>query len=220
MADILTGYTFDKDTGRYRSGSTGRFVARKQITGLLEKQVQDTEQRMQDLVTGLHEEKIAPSVFLAQARTELKRAHLTNRALGAGGWDQLDSRDFGATGGALRTGYQKLVGTVEDMQRGDATLPQAQQRMRSYAGDARRQYFDAEKRRRKPSGADMVLIFRRIAAADANTCKDCMDYYEAGWQYDVPAPAERCQCLGNCRCSVMEKEVPVSEVAEWLGTKR
>lgn len=220
MAEILTGYTFDKDTGRYRSSGTGRFVARKQITSLLEKQVADTEARMQDLVTALHEEKIAPSVFLAQARTELKRAHITNRALGAGGWDQLDSKDYGATGGALKNAYQRLVGTVEDMQRGDASLPQAQQRMRSYAGDARRQYFDAEKSRRQPSDANMVLIYRRIAAADANTCGDCMDYYEQGWQYSVYSPGENCECRGSCRCRREEKEVPIADVGEWLGTKR
>jgi hypothetical protein len=220
MANILTGYTFDSKSGRYRSGKTGRFVARKRITDLLEKQVADTEQQLEELATALHEGKIAPATFLAQARTEIKNAHLTNRALGAGGWEQLDSSDYGATGGALRSAYQKLVGTVEDVQRGEVSLPQVKQRMRSYSGDARRQYFDAEKRRRQPSDEGMVIIYRRIAAADANTCTDCMNYYEQGWQYDVPAPAERCACMGNCRCSVIDKEVPADEVGQWLGTKK
>lgn len=221
MADLLTGYTFNRDTGRYRSSKTGRFVARSKVVELLESQVTESENRLQALVEAYHERKIAPAVFVAQARTEIKTAHLTNRAIGAGGWDNLDNADYGAIGGTVRQSYQKLIGTVEEIERGELSVAQAKQRMRMQSGDARRQFFNAEQRRRKPSEG-MVILERRIAAADAATCEECMGFYKQGWQPQgvLPAPTEQCRCRGNCRCTRMEKEVQAEDVGEMIGTKK
>ena len=219
MANLLPGYTYEKGIGRYRSEKTGRFVARSKITELLEQNVDAADSKLQNLAEALHEGKIDPSTFVYQAKTELKRAHLQNRAIGAGGWDNLDSSDFGAVGGRLNASYRKIIGTAEDIRDGKISLAQSKARMHSYMGDARRHYYDAEKTRRKPEPGTLI-IYRRIAAMDAATCADCMNYYAMGWQLSLPSPGEACVCNGNCRCTVLEKTVLETAVSEWIGTKR
>lgn len=220
VADVLPGYLFAN--GRYRNQDTGRFVSRANINGLLESQIQSAESRLQDLATAFYEGKIAPAVFVEQVCNEERRLALQNSALAVGGFDRLGFADYGRAGQMLRGEYQRIIGTARDVQAGTVTLPQLLQRMKGYAGDARVLYFQTQRNQARTAAEGKTLIQRRMLAADAQHCADCETYYSNGWQPmgALPGPGEACQCRGNCRCSLIEREVPTEDLAEWIGSRR
>lgn len=220
MADILPGYLFAN--GRYRNESTGRFVSRADINGLLESQIQSAESRLQGLATAFYEGKIAPAVFVEQVCTEERRLALQNSALAKGGFDRLGFADYGRAGQMLRGEYQRIIGTAADVQAGTVTLPQLLNRMTRYVGDARVLYFQTQRTIPRQTAEGMSLIEKRNLSPEAESCSDCINYYDQGWQLyaTLPGPGEACKCQGNCRCSKTEREVPTADLAEWLGTRR
>tara|TARA_R110000868_G_scaffold117128_1_gene311389 strand:+ start:1757 stop:2422 length:666 start_codon:yes stop_codon:yes gene_type:complete len=217
---VLPGYRFNTASHRYVSQTTGRFVARRDIVSLLDKQVTSGAERLGELTRDFHEGKIDRAVWLEQMRGEVKTAHLTNRALGAGGWDRLTQADYGAVGGRLQADYRRLEGFADDIASGKASIAQALNRSNMYAGNARVQFWDAE-RERRTSGTGNVLIERRVLGA-AEHCNSCVDFYEQGWQMagQLPSPGVDSECLSNCKCVIVSKEVPVLIAGEWIGTRR
>lgn len=220
MADVLPGYTWAAESSRYRSLSTGRFVARRDILGLVGGQVRGAEGRLANLTTAFHEGRLSGSVWMEQMSTELRRLHLQNSALGAGGWDRLTPRDFGRVGGRLQADYRRLEGFAAAIQNGELTLPQALSRTNLYVGNARVQFWEAE-RDRLVAAPGMAIVERRVLG-DAEHCSDCLGYYDRGWQPvgSLPVPGQQSQCLTYCRCNMLYRTIPAAELGEWLGTKR
>ena len=224
MPDVLTGYSYDRTSNRYRSAATGRFVARSRITSLLETQVSSAEQRLGDLTVALYENRIAPSVWSEQMRTELKRLHLQNAALASGGWDGLSQADYGRIGGRIRNDYQRVEQLARDIINADATIGQANNRVRGYIGNARSEFFTVqrERQRQQPMSAEVVTIERRLLFQGAKHCRDCPGHYDRGWEMAgiLPLPTEQCECGNFCRCRMISRDVPADEAGEWIGTKR
>jgi len=220
MPDLLPGYTFSPNAARYRSAASGRFVARRDIVSQLDAQVRHGEQQLANLTTALHEGRLSPSVWTEQMRTELSRLHSQNRALGAGGWDRMTQRDWGAVGGKLQSDYRFLTNFAQEVRDGKVSLAQALNRANLYAGNARTQFWAAE-REQRPHTAGMVSIERRQLGA-AEHCADCVAYYDAGWSMAgvLPGPGTRSACRTNCKCIMLAREVPADELDEWLGSKR
>lgn len=219
---ILPGFAFGRDTSRYRDLSTGKFVSRKSITDLLDSQTAKLEARLGNLATALSEGKLSPAYFAEQMRTELRRGHLQNRALGAGGWDKLTPADFGSVGRRLRDDYARIVNLAQGIKDGSVTLPQALNRVQGYSGSARLQFFEADAQARKEAaaGKGMALIMIRDLGASEH-CSGCVSLYSQGWAFDLPLPADgSTECGTHCRCSVRYKEVASDDVAEWLNTRR
>ena len=224
MPDVLPGYTYDRTSSRYRSARTGQFVSRSRITSLLETQVNSAEQRLGDLTVALYEGRVAPSVWVEQMRTELNRLHLQNSALGAGGWDNLTQADYGRIGGRIRNDYRRVEQLARDIINEDVTIGQANNRVRGYIGNARAEFFTAQRdrQRNRPPDAEMVTIERRLLFQGAKHCRDCPGHYDRGWEMAgiLPLPTEQCECGNFCRCRMISRDVPAEEVGEWIGTKR
>lgn len=221
MADVLPGYSWDSRTARYRSSVTGRYVARRDILSLMEAQVSGVGERMAELTTALIEGRLSPAVWEAQARSELKRQHLAQSALGSGGFDRLGAREFGRVGGRIRQDYAALGALALAVTNGEVTPAQALARANRIMGNARTQFFDAERDRIQRSASNRVVIERRVLGAAAQHCSDCVGFYNQGWQLagSLPSPGVDAVCGGNCRCSMMRREVSAAEVNQWLGTK-
>lgn len=222
MADVLPGYTYNPDTQRYRNLATGRFVARREITNLLDAQVSSAESRLSELATVYHEGRIAPSVWTEQMRTEVRRLSLQQIALAAGGFDQLTQRDYGRAGYSLREQYARIVGTAQDVQDGRVTLPQLLNRIVDYVGMARTLYHMTQRDNGGTTAEGMTTIARRRLDPFARHCVDCPEYYQRGWVMlsELVPPGIDCQCAGHCRCTVDYRDVPTSELDQWLGTMR
>jgi hypothetical protein len=221
MADILPGYRYSNEANRYVSNVTGRFVARREIMGLLNAQTNQGGDRLVDLATALRDGRISRGVFAEQFALEIKRQHLQNRALGAGGWDRLTAADYGAVGGKLQADYRRLLNFADAIANGEITIAQALNRANMYAGNARTQYWDAWRSRNR-AGVGRTLIEKRNLGA-AEHCGDCTALHARGWQMagQLPTPGDgSTECLSNCRCTLEVREVDVLIVGEWLGTRR
>jgi hypothetical protein len=166
-ADILPGYTFETDIGRYRSGATGRFTSRRDILGLLESQSNATEQRIGDLTNAVMEGRITPAVWQEQMRTEVKRQVLQQTSLGAVGWDQVSQAEYGRAGADLRGLYAKIAGTAQDIADGNVSMAQAQARANEYAGHGRSHFYTAERATVRPSAPNMVILERPAEVNEA-----------------------------------------------------
>lgn len=220
MADVLPGFSYAADSGRFRNLNTGRFVSRGDINGLLTEQVQTAESRMRDLATAFHEGRIAPASFVDLASTEIKRLALQNEALAKGGFDRLNFSDYGRAGATLRDTYQRIIGSAQDVADGKVTLPQLLNRMDSYVGEGRKLYYETQRQNAPVAPEGMTTLYRRILDAAAQHCASCVSYYDAGWQTSYVSPGDQCECKGNCRCTVTQRDVPTSELSDWIGTKR
>lgn len=221
MADVLPGYTYDPLTRRYRNLSTGRLVSRNAIMDQLGRAVMEGREMASRLTTAFHEGRLSASAWQEQLRTTLRRMHSQHAALAVGGWDRMTPRDWGRIGQALRGDYARIQRLAESVQNGDVTLAQALQRVDGYMGNARAQYYRAERDRLRPSVPKNQIVSRRILGASEH-CPDCLEYYARGWQPVgmLPVPTEGSQCGTYCQCDVIHREVPSAEVAEWIGTKR
>jgi hypothetical protein len=220
VADILPGYTYNRQTSRYRDQSSGRFVSRRDVLDLLDRQITGAERRLSDLTTAMHEGRIAPGVWAEQMRTEVRRLHSQNAAVGMGGWDRMDARAWGRIGGNLRSDYQRIVQLAHDIVDGKATLPQALARVHGYVGSARVEFWAAERQNMQPAEGMILIERRRLGVAEH--CEDCISFYDSGWQNQevLPVPGERSRCRSNCRCGLDRREIPQADLADWIGTKR
>lgn len=221
MADVLPGFTFDRQSNRYRATDTGRFVGRQDVLRLLDANIDSTSSRLASLATALHEKQISPGIFVDRMRTEIRRLHLQNRALAAGGWDNLTPRDYGAIGRKLRDDYSRLINFANDIRDGNSTLAQSLNRANMYAGHARTNFWEAERDRAVPSSPDMRIVERRMLGI-AEHCPTCMRLYDMGWRLigELPIPGDgSTECKTNDRCRLIRREVPYWELDQWIGRR-
>lgn len=220
--EILPGYTYDRNTQRYRSGETGKFVSRSNVLRLVDKTVAATEQRMNGLIDELESDIHSPSAYADKARVEARRLHLQQAALAKGGWDRLDQSDYGRVGAATRQVYAKISGTADDYENGDASLAQVRQRNRAYTGSARKLFHQMERDESTPSEPGKVEVEQRILDPAAEHCEDCLGYAAQGVQMagTLPVPGDDCQCGDNCRCELPRWEVDVEDLGGTLGKQR
>lgn len=206
MADILPSYTWSGDVARFRSTVTGRFVARRDIISLLDAQINSAETRLGNLVTALYEGNLSASTWQSVMRDELRRLHLQNGALGAGGFDRLTAREYGRAGALLREDYARLTQLAHDIANGEVTLPQALNRVRGYVGSARLNYYAADRDAAQQTGRRYEE--RRLLHA-SESCGDCISYAAMGWQPEgtLPLPCEGSACTKYCRCTMERREV-------------
>jgi hypothetical protein len=207
MADVLPGYTYNRESARYRNSETGRFVARRDIISLLEAQTNGAENRLGELVTALHEKRIDASTWQSVMRDELRRLHSQNAALGAGGWDRMDFRAWGRVGGYLAGDYTRLTNLAQDIADGKVSLPQALNRVDGYVISARRNFFEADRDAMFRSGR---AFEERRRLGSSEHCAGCVDYAAMGYQPlgVLPIPGDgSTECKSWCKCIIERREV-------------
>lgn len=211
MADILPGFTFDRRVARYRDSARGQFVSRTRINGLLEQQVNGAEQRLGNIVQGLYNKEMSAGYAQTLMRDEIRRVTLASSALGKGGIEQLEFRDYGRAGSQLRDTYARMTNLVNGIARGEVTLPQALRRIEGYTLEARNHFFAAQREAARQTGRQFEE--RRTLHA-RESCPDCIRYAALGWvaQGTLPMIGEQSQCNKYCRCSLDSREV-VTEAA-------
>jgi hypothetical protein len=207
MPDILPGFEYSVSARRYRDLASGRFVARVDVMRQMETLTSNLESRLGALAQALADGQLSPAYFTEQARTELRRAHLQQTALAVGGWDRIDSRQYGRAGQALRQDYARLVELARGVQDGSVTLPQALNRIQGYAGNARRGFMEAERDMLRASGHEYEER-RRLGVAEH--CEKCVELAAMSWQPlgVLPIPGDgSTPCGTHCRCTIERREV-------------
>lgn len=206
MADVLPGYTWNRESARYRSSATGRFVSRRDIVGLLETQTNSAERRLGELVTALHEKQIDASTWQVTMRDELRRLHSQNMALGVGGWDRADYRSWGRVGGYLQADYQRMTNLAQAIADGEVSLPQALNRVNGYVISARRNFFEGDRDAMQRSGQQWEER-RRLSSSEH--CVSCIDLAGQGWRPlgELPIPGDgSTECGGHDKCLMERRE--------------
>lgn len=213
MADILRGYTFSRSASRYRDTSTGKFVAKARVTDLMERQVNSAEQHMGDILQSLFAKDISPGIAQEAMRDEIRRVTLASNALGKGGIDRLDFRDYGRAGRQLRDTYARVSNLVNGIDKGTVTLPQALRRIEGYTLEARNQFFAAQRDAQRATGR--IWEERRTLHA-RESCSDCIGYAALSWQPAgvLPMIGEQSECQKYCRCTMDTREVTVEQARE------
>lgn len=206
MPDILPGFVYDRSVARYRNTARGQFVSRARITSLLDTQISTAEQRLGDIITAMHEGAMSPGYGQVMVRDELRRLHLQNAALGAGGFDRLTLREYGRAGRMLRDDYARMTNLLKELRAGKVSLPQALSRVSGYVGSARVNFLEAERDAVRALGHTFEER-RRLGASEH--CADCVNYANQGWQPlgTLPVPGEASRCNRRCRCNLERREV-------------
>ncbi len=177
---------------------------------LLDNQITRAEGRLTNIVTAMHEGRMSPAYGQVLVRDELRRVHLQNAALGAGGFDRLSFREYGRAGQLLRQDYQRMTNLTNDIAEGRVTLPQALNRVHGYVGSARINFLEADRDAAR-QGANLrgaqLEERRRLGAAEH--CRDCVRLAGLSWQPlgTLPVPGIGSICSSNCRCSLERREV-------------
>jgi hypothetical protein len=109
---------------------------------------------------------------------------------------------------------QRLAGEI---QQGTVSLPQALNRVNGYVGNARVQFWEAERERRQADPGQAIVELRVLGVAEH--CQDCVDYYDRGWcaAGQLPVPGVDSECSTHCRCTMEHRQVPAAELGDWLG---
>lgn len=206
MPSILPGFTYSRSLARFRNTATGRFVSRDRIIDLLDAQVRHAENRLGAIVTAMHEKTLSPGMGQTLMRDELRRLSLTNAALGKGGFDRLDFRDYGRAGRQLRDTYQRMTNLARDIETGRVSLPQALNRVAGYVGEARRNFFETEREALRATGR---AFEERRRLNPAEHCRSCVRWASMSWRPmgQLPPPGSESECGPRCKCSMEVREV-------------
>lgn len=213
MADVLPGFQFDRRVARYRDTARGQFVSRSRINGLLEQQVNGAEERLGNIIQGVFSKEIDAGYAQTLMRDEIRRVTLASNALGKGGIEQLDFRDYGRAGRQLRDTYQRMTNLVNGIERGEVSMAQAMRRIEGYTLEARNQFFAAQRDAVRQTGR---MFEERRTLHARESCVSCIEYAAMGWvpQGTLPLPGEQSECGKYCRCSMESREVTVEQARE------
>lgn len=217
---LLPGYTWDAGASRFRNDGNGQFVSRKAVLDLLGAGTRANAEALRAGVVAFQRGELDQSTFLARQTELLRRAYLQNAALGAGGWEQLGPKEWGRIGGRIWQQYAYLRNFAQEIADGKVTEAQAINRMNMYLGQARKEFFTQDRQSRKPAEGDLLPLERRHLS-DVEHCTQCVIYHDQGWQPAgvLPLPTEQCDCGGNCRCWIEQKDVPAAHFDLWIGSQ-
>lgn len=219
VGGLLT-YLYRRDTNTYHNARNLRPIPSEPVRKLIESQVGQAEDYVSELAAMVDDGEIAYATFLKQMQADLKRLHLNFRAAGGGGFSNLTKVDFGKLDANLMDGFRRLDNFVRDFRSGEISVKQAQNRAQMYVGSARTEYFDA-RQDHIVSDPDWIEIERRVLRP-AEHCRDCLSYSDRGWVRggSLPPPGVGSACKSRCKCYMVFHRVHISELADWLGTKR
>lgn len=207
-----TPFTWDRGAGRYR-GPGGRFVSRKLVRVALDKTLENTGKRMNQLADDLRKGKVSLDEWLIGMRENVKAVHLYSTAAAKGGWDQLTQKDFGRVGRIVRDQYVYLDRFAADIAAGELSLDgRFTTRVRMYIESGRRTYYDALDQLVNALGD---FDQERSVLHPADHCDQCVDQAERSWQArGEMIPIGERTCLSHCRCT---KEYRNSATGQIVG---
>lgn len=203
---FLIGYTWDNKSARYRSGKTGKYVARRDIVFLLQSQVNDIGELVTSTTVSYYEHEIDGSTWQVTMRDLLRRLYSQQSALGAGGWDRMEFLHWTRVGGSLLEAHMRLTNLAYDISAGKVSLAQILQRVAGHVNEARRLFLTAD--REAAMKSDRVFEERRRLSSSEH-CDDCIELAARGWQPlgVLPIPGDgSTECGGYDKCLIERRE--------------
>lgn len=207
---------YDKVTKRYRySGGDGKpirgtFISRQDTISLQKKHLNKLSNDLLKLTTDILSGKIGA---YKDASEILKKIHLSNAVIKAGGIDRVSQNTIGSIGNILRNQYYRgtddkgkpfglkhLFKEAIDKPLSEKML---KYRLEMYIKSGEISGHIAAQNLAKDEGKTEV---RRILYPGEN-CPDCIRYASLGWNRLIdkilPYPKTMCICRANCNCDMI-----------------
>ncbi|MBW4422494.1 MAG: hypothetical protein KME13_25330 [Myxacorys californica WJT36-NPBG1] len=193
-------FIWDRRSGRYRYGDSGKFVPREAMLNLQRGYVETIKADFQTLGGLLADGKISLRTWQETTAKTIKTLHTNQAILGRGGVDRMTSADYLAVGRELRSQYKYLQQFATDLTKGTMTRAQFEQRLKLYANSSNISFSQTQQQNSKDNGDRYMR--RRLHASES--CPDCILYAARGVVAigSLPLPKQNCQCGANCRCTV------------------
>lgn len=193
-------YQWDPSTARFRDPVSGRYVARTEVTAIVDQIILKSQARITTVSENFRAGRLTLAEWQAEMRQEIKRVHLATEAMVRGGWDQLGPSDYGRVGARVKEQYAYLSDFTQQLMDGSIrTDGSFMARARLYAASVRASLHE--------SMTEVVMAAgyteERNVLHPAEHCAECLDQSAAGY---VPlgtlVPIGARQCLGNDKCTM------------------
>lgn len=187
---------------RFYNVTTGRFVSKRIVLGLLERRIGYAKTMIGSVTREFTEGRLDLGDWQRLMAEHVKMLHTHSAALGKGGWARMNPSDWGRVGGNIRFHYDKLENFAREIKGGARKLTPGQIQVRAgmYGNSGWAAYWRAH----TAAARDAALAQeKRVLDPVAENCEDCVGYAARGWQPlgTLPEPGENSRCLTNCRCS-------------------
>lgn len=209
MASQAVTWVWEAATGRYRNLTTGRFVGRETVLGLVNDIVDRTiDNPVSTLNTMLSDKRLNVADWQTGFARQIKNAYAQQAMLAAGGRDQMTPQLWGMVGGTVREQYNYLRDFAKEIEKGNLTAAQIEARTKMYINSSREAYWRVKDVQARGQG---FTEERWHAIGDDSTCEPCSDADAMGWRPlgffaqpgsgNVIAGETTCRGLTNCRCT-------------------
>jgi hypothetical protein len=178
----------------------GRFLSRAQVRDTLDNALANNGLVMRDLTQQLRDGKIRLADWQTAVAREVKNVHLYSTAAAKGGWANMTPADYARAGQRIEAQYRFLRGFAEDVASGKQPLNGAAlSRAVMYSEAGRNTFHHVERQEMEIRG----MTEERSVIHPADSCEDCIEQDEAGWQpIGEAVPIGERQCLTRCRCTM------------------
>lgn len=191
-------FEFHIPSSRYRYKDSKKFVSKMAVEALTVKAIEQGQEKVLAIADNLIANKITVGTWEAETKNELRKLHVLNYTLGAGGQHNLGNADYGAIGIKLRIEYIHLRGFAQDLIAGNVSQKQFYNRVH--------QYVDATNNTYK-KGLDSAhikggFLWEKRVRTKEDSCAPCILMAQAGWRPIgfYPSAGEQCDCNANCGC--------------------
>ena len=191
-------FIWDAKVQRYRYKDTGKFVSQQAVDALTQKAIVQVSSDMKTISDLLVNGKISVGTWEEETAYALRKAHLWNYMLGAGGEKNMSAQDYQKVQAAIERQYQYLRGFSEDLVTKGMSEAQFRQRLQLYANAGNGTYHLGRQTAHEKAGAR----WERRRRTKTNSCSPCISYAAMGWQTigTLPNPQQECLCFSNCGC--------------------
>ena len=205
---------------RYKGGVAGKpirgtFVSREEVLKLEQAYLITQKEKLIALSQRVKNREVGIGKELSET---IKKIHITEASIKAGGIDRLTNSDLGSIGNILKFQYgvardstaSRIYGIkylLKDIENNpDYSEARIRQRLEMYtkAGE-----ISGNLVRHNQHVKSGYRLARRLDAKDNQECSDCIRYASLGWVGidTLPIPKTKCKCLTNCRCKIEYKRI-------------
>lgn len=186
---------WNKKAKRYQD-ERGRFVSKRKIRHEIDKMVQQTGKRLENLSKKLIGGEITVAEWQASSRRVLKAGYTVAASVAKGGWKQMSQSDWGKVGAATKKQYAYLNRFASQLE--NLSDKHILWRSKLYASSVRTVYHQSE------LDASSGPVKRVLNAMES--CSECVAWAGKGY---IPA-SEMAEigsllCGSNCRCGFVFK---------------
>lgn len=205
---MAESFRFDRITRRYRSSTTGRFLAERAVVEDLGFYITLIGSHMEALTTSLRTGGLDLVTWQDRMMAEIKALHLNAVILAHGGRAQMSPSDYGLAGRLIRQQYDFLRAWSAQLAGGQAPVDgRMVARARLYAESANGTYAAVRARDMREAGFQT----ERNRLMPGENCDGCVAEDARGW---VPIGqlipvGHRLPCRVNCRCRISYRNAQV-----------